>query len=387
MNMAQEKAPQKESNENNSPKSVEESPTSNPDEEIPDLPPTAPELLPKQQVELIQMTKTGAITLPKDIRDKLPQKATFAFWKDMSRLIFQPISQQDIPNLNLAVEEKKEKQPKKRAEKKAGEEGEVGKKGERKKAIQGPQFEPAKYFLYEFDNQDKVSVAIESAFYKFAEQPPNLEEGVNRIKYVLITYIGGNSTTDSRLRNTMINFMCDVVEKFQIQELLAFMDEKIVFFIKSKFLLEQSLIKILCAALKVKNYEIMKKFLQEIFKSAESYPDTDLFAIMQALKKVVYEIIKVGVDIPQEIKGYIRDEFKKFISGFQSPGSNATDPPMIHSPFAPDKVMELVELLEKLRLIEDAYNIAEELLMELKPDSKDIDRVRQKVNSLSQKPI
>ena len=45
-------------------------------------------------VEILQMTKTGAITLPKELRDNLPEKAMFAFWRDMNRLVFQPISEE-----------------------------------------------------------------------------------------------------------------------------------------------------------------------------------------------------------------------------------------------------------------------------------------------------
>ena len=55
-----------------------------------------------------------------------------------------------------------------------------------------------------------------------------------------MTFVGKGSTNDSRLRNTLILFICDVVEKFGAQDLLVFAEEKLIPNISSKFLMEQA---------------------------------------------------------------------------------------------------------------------------------------------------
>ena len=92
----------------------------------------------------------------------------------------------------------------------------------------------------------------ESSFYKLAEDVPDTEEAINRIRYALINYTIGKSTNDGRLFNSVINFIADVVEKFKTPELermLEFAADKITPNIKSKFLREQSNIALFTSAL------------------------------------------------------------------------------------------------------------------------------------------
>ncbi len=97
----------------------------------------------------------------------------------------------------------------------------------KKSEAMGPQPEPNKYFVYDFDGKDKVATILDSAFWKFAQMPPSYDEGLKQLKYILMTFVGKGSTNDSRLRNTLILFICDVVEKFGAQDLLVFAEREI----------------------------------------------------------------------------------------------------------------------------------------------------------------
>lgn len=350
------------------------------------LPPTPVEQLPKQPVELLQLTKTGGLTLPKEIRDVLPEKCMFAFWKDLNRIVLQPVSEADLPHLNL-VEAIKEKEKAKEKEKGAGEKKQRKRTEKKEGDSSSLQPEPIKYLLYTFENQDKVLTALESAFWKFTESPPNMNEGLDRIKYCLLSFVGKGSMNDSRLRNAIINFICDVVEKMNLQELLNFAEEKIIPNISSKFLYEQSLISLINTCLKVKNNDKTKLFLEQFFKSIENYTASDTFAIMQSFKTIIGQITRARIDVPDPIKAIIGAEIKKFIIGFEQPGKNPSDPPIKHAPLNPANALELIDLLEKIHLVDMAHTIAENILNNLPSDAKELDAYRTKVHGLSQKPV
>jgi virulence-associated protein VagC len=351
--------------------------------------PTPIEDLPKHPVLLLQMTKSGALTLPKDIRDKL-QTNLIAFWEQGNKLILQPMAEEDVPHLDIADKKKKEegtegeKKPKGERKKK---EGEGTEKKEKVKKVTGPQPEMGKYFVYDFENKDKVQTILESAFYKFLEEPPNIEEGLNRLKFALINYITGKNVNDARLRNTMINFLCDVAEKMNLTEVMDFALEKVLINIGSDFLLEQSLITVIITSTKIKNYENSEAFLGKLLIHVEKYPDNELFAIKQLFTNLVRNILRDKIDLPRKQKMMIREEALKFIRGFKSDPTQTGGKIVEHTPLSTDSALELIELVEKLGLVEESNSMAEELLARLLPEDKDIDKVRAKVRKLEAKPI
>jgi 4-aminobutyrate aminotransferase-like enzyme len=83
----------------------------------------------------------------------------------------------------------------------------------------------------------------------------------------------------------------------------------------------------------------------------------------------------------------IREEALKFIRGFKSDPTQTGGKIVEHNPLGTDSALELIELIEKLGLVEESNSMAEELLARLLPEDKDIDKVRAKVRKLEAKPI
>ena len=149
--------------------------------------------LPKIPVELVKLTKSGSITLPKSIRAKLDEKQAFAFWLENDRYMLMPVKDYEIPDLKLAADILKEK---KRRTSESGGLGASGSKTARKprskskaksQITSGLQPELSRYFPYSIENQEKLQDGIEASFYKLIETPPKIDEVIERIKYMIIT--------------------------------------------------------------------------------------------------------------------------------------------------------------------------------------------------------
>jgi bifunctional DNA-binding transcriptional regulator/antitoxin component of YhaV-PrlF toxin-antitoxin module len=350
--------------------------------------PTPVEDLPKHPVLVLQMTKTGGITLPKELRESF-QTNIFAFWESGNKLMLQPIAEEDLQHLDLADKKKKEegeggeKKPRERKKKEGG--GDT--KTPKVKKATGPQPELARYFQYEFEKQPEVSAALESAFYKFAEEPPKIQEGLDRVKYALITFLSGKSVNDSRLRNSVVNFLCDVAERLNIPDAMTFAEEKILDHIKSEFLLEQSLNTLIITSGKTKNFENLEKFLIRILKLVDRYPDNELFKIKQLFTNLIRAISREKIELTDKMKLLIFNKMLDFMRGFTTVPSTPEDKVLEHKPLDSTTILEFIDHIEKLKMIEKAHSMTEELLARLPPEDREIEKVREKLRNLSAKPI
>ncbi len=334
--------------------------------------------LPKHPVEIIKMKKSGGITIPKKIRESLRENdeevVLFAFWQDDNKLIFQQVKEYEVPDLTLVQSEKKKADPSKPRKKRSS---------KKKSKTSGPEPELAKYFPFQIENQDKIANALESTFYKLIEIPPKIEEAIERIKYVVLNYSTGSNTNDARLKNTIIFFIADVIEKNKdpsLKDVLVYAKENLISNIRSKYLKEQSLIILSVAAIGLEANEIAFELISNILRGIQLY--TEPYAIMQGFKGTVKALTRSQLAINERIVEALQIAIINFIKGFNCPGKLEDDPPITHSKASTDNALQLIELLQDLHLIEEAFVLAKELLAELPQEDIYIEQVRQKIADL-----
>ena len=357
----------------------------------------------------------------------------FACWEHDSRIIFQPIQEFQISELNIAkTKSSSTKDPARKKER--------SKRSKKiKKKTGGPQPELIKYIPFQIDNQDKILSILESTFYLLTDDNPKIDEGIDRIRYIIINYTSGVARNDDRLKNTVILFISDIIEKIPTQnfnDLIKFAQESIVSSIKSKFLREQGLITLFVTSIRA-NSEDTEVFLKEILQGISEY--TEPYAILQGFKGLVRSISKSELDISESLKFLIRDEIQKFIFGYEQPKKeiikedeekvikeeievseeeteksdeeieDLSDEELkellkeeeIEIPkevieevvekeieqLNTDHSLQLIDLLDEMHLIEDAYSLTENLLRNISPEDIRIDAVRQTLSRLKKAHI
>ena len=139
--------------------------------------------------DIVKKTKTG-ITFPKELRDIMFSEDAEIYFKlkvpkDKSKIILEVISEADAES-HKKVSILKSK-PELRSKGKKN--GEIVSGGTSLAPNWGD------YFVYDFKSREKVKPILESAFYKFAETPMNLEDAMGRVKYVLVSFLTLQSTT------------------------------------------------------------------------------------------------------------------------------------------------------------------------------------------------
>lgn len=347
--------------------------------------------LPQVPVEIINLTKSGGITIPKNIREQMEEKQTFAFWQEEDRFILMPIKEYEIPDLQLVGASPTNQSDKSSSTKSSKKKTSRKRKGtSSSKSSTGPQPELTKYFPYQIANQDKIQNAIEASFYKLTEDPPKIDEVIDRIKYIIINYGTGEKTNDSRLKHTIILFILDAIEKIPTQDfstLFLYLDEKIVHNIDSTFLYEQSIIMLCGAALKASKNELALKFLQNTMETIDKY--SQVYAIMQGIKSLVKTINRTETPLPEAFQIYIKDNLKKYVIADTIPqnleGSEEEGPIRKKNPLNTDNCLEIIEQLEILLMIDAATEATQALLNRIPTEDVHVDTVRAKLNELSKK--
>ena len=344
--------------------------------------------LPQNPVEILNLTKSGGITLPKSIREQLDEKQAFAFWMENDRYMLMPVKEYEIPDLKLVADIQKEK--KRQTAESSGTEGSDSKQKRKSRSksktqiTSGPQPELTKYFPYSLENQEKIQSGIEASFYKLLEDPPKIEEVIERIKYMIINYGTGRKTNDARLKHTIILFAIDAVEKVRehdLTPLLQYVGENIVDHIESAYLYEQSLVFLCGTALNIDQNQFAFSFLQKIFAVIDHYEEN--FTIMQGLKSLTKTIIQAEKPLTEEFQLYLRNGLRKYVIGPVLIGENEQ---IIHKyPLTTDSSMEIIELLENLHMFDAAYDAANYLLGRIQTEDVHIESVRAKVNELAKK--
>jgi bifunctional DNA-binding transcriptional regulator/antitoxin component of YhaV-PrlF toxin-antitoxin module len=312
--------------------------------------------------EVIKKTKTG-ITFPKELREALFDEEKDVFFKlvvpnDKSKIILEIISDIEAKDLSEKILKAKPKVEKKTFEKK-----------KTKDAAEKVAPNWSEYFVYDFKNREKIQPILESAFYKFAETPGNLEDAMGRIKYALVSFLTGTKTENAKLYFSIIKLLIDVIERFNQPNLIDWIFEKIVPNMESKFLYEQALLELLEISLKIKRYEKAELFIFYMLRNIDDYPRSELYNIFNSFKQLVKKVRHT--ERTDKIDLLLKEKLMEY-------GDDLQDN---------DYRIQVVEFLEDLNYIELAYRLAKEIQKGLPPDSVKVDEIRKIVKRLYTAPI
>ena len=312
--------------------------------------------------DIIKKTKTG-VTFPKELREALFSEDEEIFFKiivpnEKNKIILEFLSEEEAEVQLEKFKEIKSKSPKPAKIKK------VEKKGMEKV---GPNF--GEYFVYDFKNREKIQPILESAFYKFAETPINLEDAMGRIKYSLVSFLTATKTENAKLYFSVIKLLIDVAERFNQPNLIDWIFDKIVPNIESKFLYEQALLELLEITLKIKRYEKAELFLFYILKNIDDYPRSELYNIFNSFNQLVKKVRYL--ERTEKIDILLKEKLLEYGSGIDDN----------------DYKIQIVEFLEDLKYIELAYKLAKDIQKGLPPDSLKVETIRAIVKRLYVTPI
>ena len=312
--------------------------------------------------DVIKKTKTG-VTFPKELREALFNDDEEIFFKiivpnEKNKIILEFLSEEEAKVQLEKFKEYKTRTPKTAKIKK------LEKKGAEKV---GPNF--GEYFVYDFKNRDKIQPILESAFYKFAETPINLEDAMGRIKYSLVSFLTATKTENAKLYFSVIKLLIDVAERFNQPNLIDWIFDKIVPNIESKFLYEQALLELLETSLKIKRYEKAELFLFYVLKNIDDYPSSELYNIFNSFKQLVKKVRHI--ERTEKIDILLKEKLLEYGSGIEDN----------------DYKIQVVEFLEDLNYIELAYRLAKDIQKGLPPDSLKIETIRAIVKRLYTSPI
>jgi len=310
--------------------------------------------------EIIKKTKTG-ITFPKNLREELFSEETDVYFKlivprEKNKIILEIIPDDQIAKLSESLKKKKQTSTKRTQVK----------QGVPKKSV-GISPTWGEYFIYDFKAKEKVKPILESAFYKFAETPINLEDAMGRVKYALISFLSPTKTENAKLYFAIEKFLIDVIDKFDLPNLLDWVFDKIIKNIDSKFLYEQALLALVETSLKYRRWEKAELYIFYVLKNIDNYSKSEIYNVMNSFKMLVKSVKwtertdKIDVLLKEKLMEYADMDI--------------------------DYQIQIIEFLEDLNYIELAYSLAKKVQVNIPPDSIKIEDIRKIVRRLHKTPI
>jgi hypothetical protein len=312
--------------------------------------------------DIVKKTKTG-ITFPKNLRELLFEEESEVFFKlivpkEKNKIILEFVTEEQAKEISSKIKTKQPKIIRAIGDKKTIKTEKVG------------QPSPAwgEYFVYDFDAKDKIEPILESAFYKFAETPVNLEDAMGRVKYALVSFLSSTKTENAKLYYSVEKFLIDIIEKFDQPNLLDWIFEKIVPNIESKFLYEQALLSLVEASLKFKRWEKAELYIFYVLKNIDSYSKSEMYNTMNSFKMLVKAVKwsersdKIDILLKEKLMEY-GDQLDV---NYQ---------------------IQIIEFLEDLKYIELAYELAKKIQVSLPPESVKVEEIRKLVRRLHSTPI
>ncbi len=313
--------------------------------------------------DVVKKSKTG-VTFPKSLRDVLFEEDQDVFFKlivpkEKNKIILEILSEEQAKEISEKLKISKPRVPRTPGEKKPS--------TPKKKA--GPSPDWGNYFDYDFDAKDKIKPILESAFYKFAETPVNLEDAMGRVKYTLVSFLTSTKTENAKLYLAVEKFLLDIIEKFNQPNLIDWIFEKIIPHIESKFLYEQGLLEILEASLKVKRWEKAELYIFYVLKNIDEYSKSEMYNIMNSFKQLVKKVR--NVERSAKIDILLKEKLMEYGEGVDDT----------------DYKIQIIEFLEDLKYIELAYDLAKKVQLSLPPESMKLEQIRKLVRRLHTTPI
>ncbi|MFX1531377.1 MAG: hypothetical protein ACFFBC_09700 [Promethearchaeota archaeon] len=312
--------------------------------------------------EIVKKTKTG-ITFPKNLRDMLFEEDSDVFFKlsvpkEKNKIILEFITEEQAKVLSDKIKERQPKIIKVSGEKRISK--------TEKSVLPSPAW--GEYFVYDFDAKDKIQPILESAFYKFAETPVNLEDAMGRVKYALVSFLSSTKTENAKLYYSVEKFLIDVIEKFDQPNLMDWIFEKIVPNIESKFLYEQALLSLVEASLNFKRWEKAELYIFYVLKNIDSYSKSEMYNTMNSFKMLV-KAVKWS-ERSDKIDILLKEKLMEYGDQLDI-----------------DYQIQIIEFLEDLKYIELAYELAKKIQINLPPDSIKVEDIRKLVRRLHTTPI
>jgi hypothetical protein len=316
--------------------------------------------------DVIKKTKTG-ITFPKELRESLFNEEIETFFKiivpkEKDRIILEVLTEEEAKNQIVKTKESKPKTATKTAT-------ETTQKTIDKKTSEKIAPNWGEYFIYDFKNREKIQPILESAFYKFAETPINMEDAMGRIKYALVSFLSGTKTENAKLYFSIIKLLIDIIERFDQPNLIDWIFDKIVPNMESKFLYEQALLELLEVSLKIKRYEKAELFIFYVLKNIDDYPRAELYNIFNSFKQLIKKVRYI--ERTEKIDLLLKEKLMEYGGGVEDN----------------DYKIQIVEFLEDLNYIELAYSLAKTIQKSLPPDSVKVAEIRKIVKRLYTAPI
>ena len=319
--------------------------------------------------DIVKKTKTG-ITFPKELRESLFEEGEEVFFRvtvpgEQDKIILEILSDEEVKEYSEKIKSQKARERK--------DPYAIKEKKPRKSRKLVPIW--SEYFAYNFDNQDKVQVILESAFNKFAEKPPNLEDAMGRVKYALVSFLSSTKTENAKLFFAVEKFMIDIIQKFDQPNLIDWIFDKIIPNIESKFIYELSLLELIEIALITKRSEKAELYIFHVLKNIDSYEKSELYNTYNSFKQLVKKIVNIerthDIARTQKIDLLLKEKLMEYGEGIKDN----------------DYKIQVCELLEDLNYIELAYKLAKQIQMSLPPDSLKLEEVRKLVRRLHSTPI
>ena len=316
--------------------------------------------------DVIKKTKTG-ITFPKELRESLFNEEIETFFKiivpkEKDRIILEVLTEEEAKNQIVKTKELKPKTATKTAT-------ETTQKTIDKKTSEKIAPNWGEYFIYDFKSREKIQPILESAFYKFAETPINMEDAMGRIKYALVSFLSGTKTENAKLYFSIIKLLIDIIERFDQPNLIDWIFDKIVPNMESKFLYEQALLELLEVSLKIKRYEKAELFIFYVLKNIDDYPRAELYNIFNSFKQLIKKVRYI--ERTEKIDLLLKEKLMEYGGGVEDN----------------DYKIQIVEFLEDLNYIELAYSLAKTIQKSLPPDSVKVAEIRKIVKRLYTAPI
>jgi hypothetical protein len=313
--------------------------------------------------EIIKKTKTG-ITFPKALRELLFEEDAEVYFKmvipkEKDKIILEFLSDEQIKEVSEKVKIKTQRTPAIAQDKKE----------EKVKKSVGLSPAWGEYFVYDFNVKDKIIPILESAFYKFAEKPLNLEDAMGRVKYALVTFLSSTKTENAKLYFAVEKFLIDIINKFNQPNLLDWIFEKIIPNIESKFLYEQALLELVEVSLKFKRWEKAELYIFYVLKNIDSYSKSEMYNIMNSFKQLVKKV--KYAERSDKIDILLKEKLIEYGEGTEDV----------------DYKIQIIEFLEDLKYIELAYDLAKKIQLSLPPESMKIEEIRRIVRRLHTTPI
>ncbi|MFX1256827.1 MAG: hypothetical protein ACFFAN_03130 [Promethearchaeota archaeon] len=313
--------------------------------------------------DIIKKTKTG-ITFPKQLREDLFRENEEIYFrmvipKEKNKIILEILSEEQAKLFSDKIKAEKSKISRMHQKKTP--------KVEKERLRLTPNW--GDYFVYDFEAKEKVKPILESAFYKFAEKPVNLEDAMGRVKYTLISFLSSTKTENAKLYFSILKFLIDIIEKFALPNLIEWIYEKLIPNIESKFLYELALLELISCSINIKKLNKSELFIEKILDNIDNYPKSEFYNIMNSFKQLVNKV--QNLQITSKSKILIKEKIVKYIRELSDDNYK----------------IQLIELLENLKFIEVAYNLAKEIQMNLPPDSILLEEIRRLVRRLKEKPI